>query len=202
MGKLLAIAGVALVALLVLLWYQIRSPAEAATAAPKPLTPAQQIAAVTPAPSTLAKSVAAAAEASDKIDPASDEFFNKFDDLQPHKLLHEAAKCYTGGLHRTGRDAKLKLEFTNHIENGDVTVRGVKVVEDTIHDPELTNCFIREVTQAKWHEDRLPNYDAPDMLLIRPERGMKKYWKENMDYEGDGPDFTTAHPIAASSATK
>ena len=29
-----------------------------------------------------------------------------------------------------------------------------------------------------------------DKLLIRPERGMKKYTKENLEYEGDGPDFS------------
>ena len=105
-------------------------------------------------------------------------------------LTRNAAKCYTGGLHRVHRNQKVKLAFTNKIVNGEVTVTDVKVVESTIDDPEMVECFRREVANTHWHDDTLPDWDAPDELVIRPERGMKKYTEEDMKYEGSGPDFT------------
>ena len=63
-----------------------------------------------------------------------------------------------------------------------------------IDDPEMVECFRREVAATHWHDDELPDWSAPDELVIRPERGMKKYTKENMEYEGSGPDFTHRQP--------
>ena len=199
MGKLLAAAGVVVIGLLVLLWLQLREPAAAVIAAPKKPTPAEMIASVE-TKSGMAKDaekVAAAVADSGKIDPASDEFFFKFYDLQPHMLTREAAKCYTGGLHRVHRNQKLKLGFRNHIEHGEVTVTGVHIIESTINDPELVDCFVKAVAGTHWHEERLPDYDESDELVIRPERGMKKYTKENMEYETDTPDFSKIHPLTA-----
>ena len=42
----------------------------------------------------------------------------------------------------------------------------------------------------------LPDWNQDDELVIRPERGIKKFTKENMEYEGSGPDFTHVHPNA------
>jgi len=193
MKKLLAAGAVVVLGLLVLIWYQLHAPADAAPA------PAPKAEAAPAAPTERAQGsglVQAAAKVAQetgkpaKVDPASDAFFYKFDDLQPHLLDKSAATCYSGGLNRVGRNAKLKLAFKDKIVNGDVTVADVRVVEDTIHNKELTDCFIREVTNTKWHDDSLPDWTQDDELVIRPERGMKKYTKENMDYQGDGPDFT------------
>jgi nucleoid-associated protein YgaU len=194
MKKLLAVGAAAVLGLLVLIWYQLHTPAEAAPAPAPQAEAARAPAPVARAQSTgLAQAAAKVAEETgkpEKVDPASDAFFYKFDDLQPHLLDKAAATCYTGGLHRVGRNAKLKLAFKDKIVNGDVTVTDVKIVDDTIHDKELTDCFVREVSNTKWHDDSLPDWTQDDELVIRPERGMKKYTKENMDYEGSGPDFT------------
>src|SRR3569623_885945 len=167
MKKLLAgVAAAGIVALVVLIWIQMHETVAAAPA------PKREVAA------------------------ASDEFFYKFDDLQPSMLTRNAAKCYTGGLHRVHRNQKVKLAFTNRIVNGEVTVADVHVVADetTIDDPEMVECFRREVAATHWHDDALPDWSAPDELVIRPERGMKKFTKENLEYEGSGPDFTYREP--------
>jgi hypothetical protein len=193
MKKLLAAGAVVVLGMLGLIWYQLHTPADAAPApAPK--------AEVAPAPeparaqgsglAQVAAKVAAETGKPEKVDPASDAFFYKFDDLQPHLLDKAAATCYSGGMNRVGWNAKLKLAFKDKIVNGDVMVADVRIVEDTIHNKELTDCFVREVQNTKWHDDSLPDWQQDDELVIRPERGMKKYTKENMDYQGSGPDFT------------
>ena len=194
MKKLLAAGAVLVLGMLGLIWYQLHTPADAAPApAPK--------AEVAPAPEPVARAqgsglaqvaakVAAETGKPEKVDPASDAFFYKFDDLQPHLLDKAAATCYDGGLNRVGWNAKLKLAFKDKIVNGDVMVADVRIVEDTIHNKALTDCFVREVQNTKWHDDSLPDWQQDDELVIRPERGMKKYTKENMDYQGSGPDFT------------
>jgi hypothetical protein len=194
MKKLLAAGGVAVIGLLVLIWYQLHAPADAAPApapkaeaAPAPTAPARAQG------SGLAQAAAQVAEATgkpEKVDPASDAFFYKFDDLQPAMLTRNAATCYSGGLGRVARNAKLKLAFKDKIVNGEVFVTDVKIVESTISDKALIDCFVREVENTKWHDDSLPDWTQDDELVIRPERGMKKYTKENMEYQGDGPDFT------------
>jgi hypothetical protein len=198
MKKLLAgVATAGVVVLVILIWIQMHETVSAAPA------PKQEAAAPAPAAiaekaklAAIAKQVAAAGPQNGKVSPASDEFFYHFDDLQPSMLTRNAAKCYTGGLHRVHRNQKVKLAFNNKIVNGEVTVTDVRVVKDetTIDDPEMVECFRHEVEATHWHDDTLPDWNAPDELVIRPERGMKKFTKENLEYEGSGPDFTHREP--------
>lgn len=193
---LAAVAVVGVVALVILIWIQLH---ETVSAAPAPghevAAPLAPLAIAERAKlAAIAKQITAADPQDGKVSPASDEFFYRFDDLQPSMLTRNAAKCYTGGLHRVHRNQKVKLAFHNKIVNGEVTVTDVKVVESTIDDPAMVECFRHEVEITHWHDDTLPNWDAPDELVIRPERGMKKYTKEDMDYEGSGPDFTHRAP--------
>jgi hypothetical protein len=146
---------------------------------------AAPIAAATSA--TVAAPATAVAAATHKLDPQSDEFFNRFDDAVPSILTRNAAPCYTGGLSRKSMNAKLKLVFKTHIHNGDVTVENVKVAESTLNDPALEACFIAKVAGARWHDDELPEWTQDDELVIRPERGMKKFTEDNLKYEGTGP---------------
>jgi hypothetical protein len=194
MGKWLAAASVVIIALLVLIWLQLRAPAEAAVATDQPKVQPPPAAIDTVKKQELAaigKQVAAATAQSGKVSPASDEFFYHFYDLQPAMLTRQAAKCYTGGIHRVHRNQKVKLTFTNRIKDGEVTVEDVKLSdESTIDDKPMVDCFIKAVKGTHWHDDTLPDWSGPDELIIRPERGMKKYTEENMKYEGDGPDFT------------
>jgi hypothetical protein len=96
------------------------------------------------------------------------------------------------------RNAKVKLTFRDRIKNGEVTIYDVKVdPETTITDKALVDCFVKKASEFHWHDDQLPDWDQADMLLIRPERGMKKHTKENMEYQGDGPDFSKEHPVSA-----
>jgi len=193
MAKWLLAGSLALIALLVMIWRELHATADASTTSTAllaPAAPAPAAPAVSPPLAKAVQDVSAAAAQPGKIDPASDEFFYRFDDLQPAMLTRKAATCYTGGLHRVHRNQKVKLAFKDRIKNGVVTVEDVKVVESTIDDPELVACFVKEVQNTQWHDDGLPDWTQDDQLVIRPERGMKKYTKENMEYEGSGPDFT------------
>jgi hypothetical protein len=198
--KLLAALSVVVVALLVLIWVQMREPAAAANLDKPTLQPVVTVAKADQSfKDAVSKVQAAQAEAAvngNKIDSSSDAFQVKFDDVLPQAATRNAAKCYTGGLHRVHRNQKVKLRFQNHIKDGVVSITDIKVVEDetTIHDQELVDCFVAEVAKTTWTDPELPDWDQPDELIIRPERGMKKFTKENMEYEGSGPDFTVRAP--------
>jgi hypothetical protein len=200
--KLLAGLSVVVIALLVLIWLQMREE-PAAPVAEKPtvqpvVTVAKADQSFQQAVEKIQKAQDAAAANEGKIDINSDAFFVKFDDLIPQMLTRNAAKCYTGGLNRVHRNQKVKLRFKDHIKNGVVTVTDLQLVADetTIHDKALVDCFMREVANTTWTDPELPDWDQDDELVIRPERGMKKFTKENMEYEGSGPDFTNVHPLA------
>jgi hypothetical protein len=204
MAKWLAAATVVVLALLALLWLQIREPAAAVAAA----APKQQVAAAQP-PTQLAtandlalaaQKIREAQAQSGKLDPASDAFTYRFDEQVTPQLTMNAAKCYTGGLNRVHRNQKTKLNLKLQIKNGVVSVSDVKIAETTIADKALNDCFIREVAKTTWSDEQLPDWAQDEELVIRPERGMKKFTAENLAYEGEGPigKLESAGPVAAS----
>jgi hypothetical protein len=195
MGKWLAAGGVVLIALVVLLWLQMQpsDPAPRAHAAAAPVAAAQAavpaVAAVAPkAPAATAPAEAAAAPAPSvppgKLDPRSDEFFYKFDEVVPQRLARNAAKCYEGRHGSLHRNQKLSLRFKTKIVDGEVTVRDVTIKESTLNDAALETCFIQEVARSTWKDAELPDWEQDDEVVLRPERGMKKFWRDNMDYVG------------------
>lgn len=190
MGKWI-VAGVVVVAAFVALWLNVKAPVAVAT----PDKPRHQVPATDSVTevvhkhelAAIAAQVAAANPQDGKVSPASDEFFHQFYDVQPAILTRNAAKCYAGGLGRVHRNGKVKLRFTNRIVNGEVKVEDVTVSEETtIGDKRLIDCFVREVAATRWRDDTLPDWSGPDELVIRPERGMKKFTDENRNYHGDG----------------
>lgn len=197
--KWLAALGLVVAALVVLLFLQMREDVTVEVAKKEPVTvqPVKQVASAAPAAlAEVAVKVQEAKANEGKIDINSDAFFIRFDELVPQLTTRNAAKCYTGGLNRVHRNQKVKLSFKDTIKNGVVTITDVKVVESTINDQALIDCFVREVQGTTWNDDGLPDWQQDDELVIRPERGMKKFTKENMEYEGSGPDFTNVHPLA------
>jgi len=178
--KWLAALSLVVAVLLVLIWMQLGQPASAAVPDPRPAAAPQTVVQADESfKEAVAKVQAAKVEeaANDgKIDSSSDEFQTKFDDVIPHATLASAAKCYTGGLNRVHRNQKTKLTYRNRIKDGVVTVYDVKIVDDetTIKDKALNDCFIREVAKTTWTDPELPDWDQPDELIIRPERGMSE----------------------------
>jgi len=124
-----------------------------------------------------------------KLDPQSDAFFFQFDEMVPKKLTMAAAECYENvGLNRKHRNQRLKVAFNNVIKDGKVYVQGMKMLEDSnLNDPVMEKCMMDKMAGVVWENDALPDGTWEDQLTISPERGMKKYTKENMAYEGDGP---------------
>lgn len=195
-GKWLAIGAALLVAMLVALWHSVGATSAMPASPPPPDEPAP---APTRAPLVARRAAPAPAPAPDepaapaKLDPMSDEFFNQFIDLVPHRISRDVAECYTkpGLLHR---NQKLVLTFNVQVRDGVVTVHDVRIKPDdpsepenhnnTLNNPALESCFIQKVARATWRNDALPDYDWPDELVIRPERGLKKYWKSNLEYVG------------------
>src|SRR5262249_37027176 len=129
------------------------------------------------------------------LDPASDGFTYHFDEVMTPNATMNAAKCYTGGLHRVHRNQKTKLGYNVIIKKGVVTLENVHIIESTIDDKVLNDCFVREVAKTTWTDDALPDWKQDDELLIRPERGMKKFTKENLEYEGEGPIGKLESPV-------
>jgi hypothetical protein len=201
MGKWLAIGGAALLILLFVLWKQL-DPSSATAATPEakpaqvapppaydPLAEAKKVAAEEHAKAGVAEPAPAAPSPDGKpakIDPASDEFFYKFQEVTPAILSREVVKCYDGrpDSQRLHRNQKLTLEFHIKIKDGEVTISNVHEKANTLNDAALTTCFTQSVQRKTWHDDALPDWEADDELVIRPERGLKKYMKSNIDYVG------------------
>jgi hypothetical protein len=196
MGKWLAIGGAALLVVLFLLWKQLDSPsATAATPEPKakvvppppqdPLAAAKQVVAEEHAKAGVVETKPVDGKPA-KIDPASDEFFYKFIEVTPAVLSREVVKCYDGraDAQRLHRNQKLTLDFKIKIKDGEVTISNVREKANTLNDPALTTCFTQAVQRKTWHDDSLPDWEGDDQLVIRPERGLKKYMKSNIDYVG------------------
>ncbi|HET9624847.1 MAG TPA: hypothetical protein VFP84_25945 [Kofleriaceae bacterium] len=194
--KLLAVGAGLLLVLLVLLLRALRpsegarppvakvvaapeSDVQRALAETKPWTP-PEVASAEPTPAADGKPA--------KMDVRSDEFFNKFDEAIPKVLTRNAAKCYEGHHHTLHRNQKLSLKYKVRTVNGQVVVSDVSIKENTINDPGLESCFISEILHSTWKDDSFPDFAMDDELVLRPERGMKKYWKEDMEYVGaDAP---------------
>lgn len=192
MGKWLAAGGLVVLVLVLLLWREMR-PTEAMPVTVKSHPPAAtspQVAVETPAapPDAVAPEAVAVAAPEDtkpaKLDPRSDEFFYKFDEAIPKVLTRNAAKCYEGRHGQLHRNQKLSLRYKVKVVNGEVTVHDVTIKESTLGDSALEICFIQEVQRSTWKDDQLPDVGIDDELVLRPERGMKKFWKDNMDYVG------------------
>ena len=189
-----AILGVAVLALLLFLKRELGADAVAApvAAAPAPaVAPAPFLSMPPPAPAAPAATKPVAAAPADaqptQLDPQSDAFFYKFDEVVPANLTRAAATCYEGHAHLANRNMRLKLTFKTEIHGGVVSVHDVRVADSSLGDQALETCFVRKVAEATWRDDQLPDWIQDDQLVIRPERGMKKFMKDNVDYEGSGP---------------
>jgi len=192
MGKWLTAGGLVIIVLLVLLWREMR-PTEAKTTVSShepvvALAPpsASQGPVATPAVATAEATEPVAAEDAKpaKLDPRSDEFFYRFDEVIPKVLTRNAAKCYEGRHGQLHRNQKLSLRYKVQVVNGEVRVHDVTIKESTLGDSALETCFIQEVQRSTWKDDQLPDVGIDDELVLRPERGMKKFWKDNVDYVG------------------
>jgi len=200
--KKLAVAAAAVLALLAVLLLQTRAPAAEAVSVPAwkatsaATTSEQRIAEL-----RRIRAASAATVPAGKLDPRSDAFFYRFDEAVPPALTAAAAKCYTGGLQRVHRNAKVKLGYQITIENGVLAIADVRVLESTVNNEALEACFVAAVAKVSWRDDALPDWAQHDELVIRPERGMKKFTAENLAYEGEGVVGTLEAPdrrVAAS----
>jgi len=201
MGKWLVAGAAALVIILLLLWLQLgdeaapvaRSPQQVAPSAAASVPPKSgetQLAKADPVKVGTELELDPPPAGPHKINPMSDEFNQRFEEQVPRRLTREAAKCYEGRHGSLHRNQKLTLMFKTKIRDGVVTVHDVKVKEDTIQDAALNTCFIQQLQRASWKDDELPDYEVDDLLVMRPERGMRKYWSELESEVGpEGPKW-------------
>lgn len=195
MAKWLVGAGIAIVVMLVLLWRQLDD--SSATAAPPPPKPVA-VAVTQPTPSDVATPVAVepvavvpvpepVPERKKKIDVESDEFFHKFQEVVPAVLSRNAVKCYEGISKRVNRSQSVVYKFKVKIKDGVVTIKDTAVERSSLGDGNsaLETCFLQEIARSTWTDAELPDWEAEDQLTISPERGLKKYTRENIEYVGE-----------------
>jgi hypothetical protein len=190
MRKLLVAGALAVIALLVLVLYEIHAQVNAAPVAtsPAPAAVASRPAPITHAP--VAK-VATAPDGDNKVNANSDEFFDRFVERQPKVASRAAMTCYRRDTHRRTMDQWIRFSFVAHIKNGEVTFSDVKAKESRLDDKELEDCMLAAVAKAHWHDDSLPDVDHyDDEATLNPERGGKKYMHDNDDDATPAPTDT------------
>lgn len=200
MGKWLAAAALILLIVVVVLWRQL-GPAPEQTAVARPVDDAPMVRPTAVAAATGVQTsqvampppppVEPASDPGAKIDPKSDEFFYKFEELVVPTLSMQAVKCYEGIAERVHRNQDVVLGFKHKIVDGKVTIHDVYVKESTLRNPALEACFIQQVRNGGWTDPRLPDMPLEDdEIVLNPERGLKKYTRENMEYVGaEGPKW-------------
>jgi len=197
MGKWLAAIGAVILVVLVLLWRELDS----SSADPvKPAVPSQVASVPSPSPSEVqpaevkleAKPVAAAVEppkdpSKEKMDPQSDEFFHKHDELVVPNLMRRAVSCWEnlpaakrGEFHR---NQSMTATFKQKIRDGVVSISDIQVTGSTLRDTALEACFIQQLRNATWANARLPDWDQDDEITIGV-RTLKKYTRENIEFVG------------------
>jgi hypothetical protein len=109
--------------------------------------------------------------------PKTAEFWDHVDGF-PHRLLGFVSDCYKGG---EDSKAKLKLSYRLSVVNRVVQIRDVKVVESTLKDATLEDCFVRSIQDARFDDDQMPDFESPEQdpedLLIRIET-LRPYGKK------------------------
>ncbi len=181
--KWLAVAAAVVVAALLGLWYQARSPGTSAAAANPPEPAAVVVrhpdrgappgAAPADDDAPLPANVRPAGTLAPEDDPGpikkySEPFWERVDETYSRRLLEFASDCYHGGKERK---QKLKLAFRFDIAAGKVSVRDVRVVESTLGDPALEACMTKAVAAAAFDDPDMPDWsssaDEEETLLIR-----------------------------------
>jgi hypothetical protein len=181
-------------ALLALLWYQMREPAAAATTSGPSKT------AIAERTKTAEKSFAVAEQKiaeqkaalqPGKLDPAGDAYYMRFDRRVGGELSANAMqKCYHGGLSRQGRDAHINFEYDTIVNNGEVTFTAVRILESTLTDKALEACMVKEMLKTHFHDDELPDWKDTDRLTLTPERVLHKYIKDDSYVGPEAPPDT------------
>ncbi len=194
--KWLVGAGIAILVMLLLLWRQLDD--SSATAAPTPdkpavakveqpaVTPPPVKTAVVPVTDVVPSTPSTNPEAPKKLDVESDAFFYKFQEVVPAMLSRNAVKCYEGIAKRVHRNQNVVFKFKVKIKDGNVTIRDVEVERSSLGDNNaaLQTCFLQEIARTTWSDPELPDWEADDQLTLSPERGLKKYTRENVEYVG------------------
>jgi hypothetical protein len=190
MRKLLVVGALAVIALLVLVLYEIHAQVDAAPVAASPAS-ASASAASRPAPIAPVAKVATTPDGDNRVNANSDDFLDRFVDRQPKVASRAAMTCYRGGSHRRTMDQWIRFSFVGHIKNGEVTFSDVKTKESRLDDKELEDCMLAAVAKAHWHDDSLPDVDHyDDETTLNPERGGKKYLHDNDDDATPAPTNT------------
>jgi hypothetical protein len=114
---------------------------------------------------------------SGKLDPRSETFRELVDEVIPRRFYGAAARCYKGGL---DRDRKLRLSVKYRVVSGEVSVADVKILHSTMGDEELEACILEQVRASRWRDERMPNWEEEDEILIRV-RGLKRYLQPDED---------------------
>jgi hypothetical protein len=197
--KWLAVAAVVIVAAMILLWKQMGSDSDVIpTAKAKPVaaetatTPSERAREERVKAAQKLADEAKAAEATkvpdgkpEKVDPMSDEFFYRLNERVPKMLGMAAAKCYEGIAKRVHRNENVVYDFKTKVKDGVVTISDIKVNRSSISQPALQTCFGQEIGRVTWTDDTLPDWEGDDQLTISPERGLKKFMQDNVNYVGE-----------------
>ena len=94
----------------------------------------------------------------------SREFNRLLDQGIPSGFREAAAECDYGGL---DPDLFVELSMELRIMDGEVSAANVSVLESDLNNAELEQCMVRAVEQARFRNERWPNWQQPMKLLIR-----------------------------------
>ena len=174
MKWLAAAAAVVVVALGVLLWMATRDDAHAdhgeaqpvaaggtdgsaaAGSSRKPIIP--------PRPVTTADAAPADDEPAYDAEPGvfvagGEEMWDHVDETYSRRWEALVADCYTGG---EDLSAKIKFRYQLTVTNHVVSMRNIQLIESTIKNKTIEECFLRAFGSVHFEDKQMPDYTTPD----------------------------------------
>ncbi len=192
-ARVLVIGGVVLVLAMIVLWKQVGSssaevtPVAVPVAAIPPPPPLPVVKSHAP-PAAVVPPGATPGDAEaqpEKMAVQSQDFFYQFSEVVVPNVSRNAVKCIESQPRHLEMNQDARYLFDIAVRGGQVTISNVRQAESTIGDPVIEDCFRTAILKTAWANAQLPDYEEKDHeVTFSPERGMKKYRQDNLNYVG------------------
>lgn len=104
-----------------------------------------------------------------------EEMWDHVDESYSRRWEGLVVDCYTGG---ESSSAKIKVRYQLSVTNHIVSMKNVQLIESTIKNKDIEDCFVRALGSVHFEDKQMPDYTSPDkapeQMMFRMEN-LKRY---------------------------